>query len=288
MRLILLVFLVLAVPARAAAPCGTPEGVCSVEGGSYRLVLPEGDGPHPALLYLHGWGASAAAALRDRERLETVLARGYALILPQGVARAGRTQRDWAIRDRGVHPRDDIAFFEAVLGDAAARGVDRARVLLAGFSRGGSMVWDVACHAPALVRAYAPISGAFWEPLPERCAGPVEIFHVHGWTDRVVPLEGRSFRDGAIVQGDVFASLRRMRGHLGCDARQPDRSSLGEGGLWWRHWESCRAGRIDLLIHPGGHAAPEGWTAMALDWFEARLAGEAGRADANAACAAAC
>lgn len=259
----------------AAEDCGTPAGVCEVAGGHYRLVLPEAGGPVPAVIYLHGWGANAEAAVANRIRREAVMARGMALIVPEGVPRAGRSQRDWAVRDTGTHPRDDLAFLEAVLEDAATRGVDRDRVLLTGFSRGGSFVWDVACHAPGLARAYAPVSGAFWEPLPEGCAGGVDLFHVHGWADRVVPLEGRSVAGGRLTQGDVFAALALMREANGCTARQPDRAAEETGpAAWLRHWTSCDLGRIDLMLHTGGHLAPEGWTGRMLDWFEARLAAD--------------
>ncbi|MEM7240479.1 MAG: polyhydroxybutyrate depolymerase, partial [Pseudomonadota bacterium] len=144
-------------------------------------------------------------------------------------------------------------------------------LLISGFSRGGSMAWDIACRAPDLARAFAPVAGAFWDTLPEECAAPVDLFHTHGWTDRVVPLEGRSFGGGAIVQGDVWASLFILRATNVCAFRQPETAST-EGEQWWRHWSDCESGRIDLMLHPGGHAVPEGWTDIALDWFEARVA----------------
>ncbi|MEO1277156.1 MAG: hypothetical protein AAFV96_17910, partial [Pseudomonadota bacterium] len=89
------------------------------------------------------------------------------------------------------HPRDDVEFLAAVLRDSASRGVDRDRVLLAGFSRGGSMVWDLACRAPVMARAYAPIAGAFWEPLSERCAGPVDLYHMAAGVQHEVEPTGQ-------------------------------------------------------------------------------------------------
>ena len=115
-----------------------------------------------------------------------------------------------------------------------------------------------------------PAAGAFWDDLPERCEGPVDLFHTHGWNDRTVPLEGRPLRDGTIAQGDVWESLAILRATNGCTSRQPSRSEV-LGDQWWRHWENCDAGRIDLMVHPGGHGSPSGWATSALDWFEARL-----------------
>ena len=232
---------------------------------------PRPDGaPVPGVVYLHGWGANAAATIARKPRRAAVLARGMALIVPQGVPRAGRTQRDWGVSDRGTHPRDDIAFLSRVLADAARRGVDPARILLAGFSRGGSMVWEAACRAPGLARAYAPVSGAFWEPMPEGCAGGVDLHHTHGWSDRVVPIEGRPVAGGRLVQGDLFGSLATLRRTLGCGSHRPARAVAADG-LWRRSWV-CPGGRLVLALHPGGHGPPQGWLSRALDWFERRLA----------------
>lgn len=267
MRLLRVVLLLLA-PAAAAQDCGTAQGRCEVALGEYRLALPEGaEGDVPALLYLHGWGGSPEGVMKNRAMRDRLAGRGYALIAPQGMPRRQGGNADWGVRDEGQHPRDDLAFLAQVVEDAAMRGVDRDRVLLAGFSRGGSMVWDVACHLPDLARAYAPVSGAFWQPLPDGCEGMVDLFHTHGWTDRVVPLEGRSVADGRLTQGDVFASLAILRRANGCDARQPDQAPI-EGELWFRSWRDCAGGSIELMLHPGGHGLPEGWLARALDWFE--------------------
>lgn len=264
------------VPIAAAQACGTPEGECRIANGFYRLALPAtgADGPVPAVIYLHGYSGSSAGIMKNAAMRRTLAARGIALIVPEGQPTPGRpTRLNWSVRDGRGFARDDIAFLTEVLDDAARRGVDRDRVLLTGFSRGGSMVWDIACHAPGTARAYASVAGAFWEPLPERCAGPVALFHTHGWTDRTVPIEGRVVGGGARTQGDAFASLRLLRRALDCDPQMPDAAPMAEDGrLWLREWTSCRAGRIDLLLHPGGHSVPRGWLDRALDWFEARLA----------------
>jgi polyhydroxybutyrate depolymerase len=196
------------------------------------------------------------------------------LIAPEGVQTSPeRAQKNWAVRDGQTYERDDLAFLAEVLEDAAAQGIDRGRVLMTGFSRGASMVWDVACNAPGTARAYAPVAGAFWEPLPEACAGPVDLFQTYGWTDRTVPIEGRSVGHGSLTQGDLFASLRLLRDANGCDPQMPDAAPMeADGQLWFRRWTSCPGGRIDLMLHPGGHGVPKGWLERALDWFEDRLA----------------
>ncbi len=258
---------VTAAPASATTCCGA-GGPCAVEGGEYRIDLPPGDGPHPALLFVHGYGGSAEGALR---RVARAVERGYAVIAPQGLRRDGADgPTSWSFRPESPERRDESAFFRAVLEDAAARhGIDRDRVLLGGFSIGGSMTHYLACEDPAIARAYAPVAGAFWRPHPplDACAGAVDLHHTHGWSDGTVPLEGRVLGGGRVRQGDVFHALRTWREANGCDRLWPDEIA-SDGGLWTREWTSCDAGSLRLDLHPGGHSVPDGWTDRALDWFE--------------------
>lgn len=269
--LVLTVCLLLPLDARACSTDGSRP--CTLAEGAYRIVLPDGVAHPGAMVWLHGLGGSAEAAMRNTAFRRAAAARGLAFVAPDGQIPAEDARRNWAVRDGQVHPRDDIGFLEAVIRDLEQRhNIDRSRILLAGFSRGGSMVWDVACRSPGLARAYASVAGAFWEPMPTACTAPVDMFHTHGWSDRTVPLEGRVLRNGALTQGDVFHSLFVLRAANGCTNRQPVEAPAVDGqGRWQRVWSDCTGGRIDLLLHPGGHSVPAGWLARTLDWFEARL-----------------
>lgn len=251
--------------------CGAAEDPCSVQSGTYHAVLPEDAPPKAGIVLLHGGGGKGKGLLKSNMARQS-LKRGYAFIAPNGFHPGARFEHNWAVRARNFgHEKDDIAFIRDVLDDVATRfDLPRDRILLAGFSRGGSMVWDIACHAPDTARAYAPAAGAFWDDLPKDCTGPVDLFHTHGWEDRTVPLEGRPIWDGKIVQGDVWESLAILRRANGCTNLQPDSVSF-EGDNWWRHWTACDGARIDLMLHPGGHGTPKTWANTALDWFEDRL-----------------
>ena len=252
-----------------AAECGSAETPCTVEGGSYHMATPDVTTPKGVVMYLHGGGGRGRGLLTSGLAKEA-LARGYVFVAPNGEHPENRWTRDWSVKAKGTsHNRDDKLFLIDVLADARARtGVETDTVILAGFSRGGSMVWDIACYTPDFATAYAPLAGALWDDLPDSCAAPVRLFHTHGWNDRTVPLEGRSFGGGAVVQGDVWAALKILRETNGCDARQPERNSY-DGDLWFRHWTDCAAGEIQLMLHKGGHGAPKGWSARMMDWFEA-------------------
>lgn len=252
----------------SAQDCGDAGQPCAVTDGTYHVALPATDTLTGIVMHLHGGGGTGEGMLTSG-LAKAALDRGYLVVAPNGEHPENRWARDWSVQANNMtFARDDISFLTDVLQDVLINH-DAADlpVLLAGFSRGASMTWDVACRMPDFADAYAPAAGAFWDDLPETCAAPVRLFHTHGWTDRVVPLEGRSFDDGSVVQGDVWASLKVMRDTNGCRDRQPESSSF-EGDIWFRHWTNCEAGQIDLMLHQGGHGAPENWGFIVLDWFE--------------------
>ncbi len=262
----------------AVAACDPATAPCryEMESGVYHAALPDGPGPHPALVFLHGWGGTGAATIRNKGLVSAVTDRGYAFIAPTGQPRSGgRSGASWnsrAVTGDGV--RDDVFFINTVLAHASKTlDVDRDRVLIGGFSGGGMMSWRIVCDRPETAAAYAPISGLMWRPLPEVCAGPAKLLHTHGWADPVVPMEGRSVAGGRITQGDLFVGLNLLRDAFACRADPPTDTEL-RGGYWRRAWTNCAPGaHLELAIHPGGHSIPKGWSKMALDWFEATQAG---------------
>ncbi len=284
MKLIAAALLALGGAAGPAAACGVDGPACAVPLGSYRIELPEGAAPQagqPAVMFFHGWGGTAAQTLSNRGMVESFLSRGWAVIAPEGLGREGASGGSWAFHPDRPGARDEGDFAREVLADAAAvHAIDRERVMLSGFSIGGSLTWYLACDDPGLAAAYAPVAGAFWRPHPgmEACAGPVRLLHTHGWRDETVPLEGRPLRGGAILQGDVFHSLEILRATNGCDQMRADAYDT-EGAYWRRWWTRCTPGSaLEFALHEGGHSVPPDWAPMAIDWFERILppAGKAG------------
>jgi polyhydroxybutyrate depolymerase len=148
--------------------------------------------------------------------------------------------------------------------------VDPDRILIGGFSIGGSMTSYLACQDPTLAKAFAPVAGGFWRPHPDMgsCNGPVNLLHTHGWKDKTVPLEGRPLGGGRIYQGDIFVTLQIWREENGCENMRAD-SFDTSGPFWRRKWETCTAGALEFALHQGAHGIPKGWSDMTLDWFEA-------------------
>ncbi|WP_232823128.1 alpha/beta hydrolase family esterase [Oceanibium sediminis] len=243
---------------------------CILENGQYFAALPEVVEGAPMALYLHGYAGSGGSVIKNTGLTKRFTGRGYALIAPDGqMDPVGAFRRDWAVDDGYELPRDDIAFIGHVIDDAAQRfGLDRGRVLVTGFSRGGSMVWDLACATPRVASAFASASGGFWEPMQTGCAGPATLYHTHGFSDRVVPLEGRAavFNGVAFHQGNILTGLDTFRREGGCMGAAEAASTEGE--LWIKTWSDCTAGSLTLELHPGGHGLPKGWVTRVLNWFE--------------------
>ncbi len=249
---------------------------CPVDGGDYLIALPDGvNGPVPAVIFIHGYGSSAAGVLRNSGLTSAFLDRGYAVIALNGLQRQEGNGRSWSFHPERAQRRDEGRFILKVRDDAIARHNIRAdSILLSGFSIGGSMTSYVACQAPDGFAAYAPVGGSFWRPHPSECAGPVRLFHTHGWKDVVVPLEGRAVGGGmaddpnAFVQGDVFHAMEIWRQTNGCVHMKAD-SFATKGDYWQRKWERCSPGSaLEFALHPGDHSIPKGWAEMAIDWFE--------------------
>jgi polyhydroxybutyrate depolymerase len=258
--------------------CLDNDAACEVELGTYNIQRPaDVEGPVPAVLFIHGYGGSGMGVMRNSGMIDAILARGYAVISPDGMLMDGRNGRSRSFNPLFAMRRDEVSFIQSVRDDASQNhGVDVDQILMAGFSIGGSLTSYLACSTPDAFAAYAPISGGFWRPQPEECAGPVRLFHTHGWTDGTVPLEGRVLRnaelDGVsveVAQGDIFRTMEIWRSTNNCTQYRADDFAI-EGYYWRRSWERCEDGSaLELALFPGGHIIPQGWAKMVLDWFEA-------------------
>ncbi len=262
--------------AAAQADCGSVAGPCSFDGGTYHVALPDTDTElRGAIMFVHGWGGSGTSVLGNRRWVPEVLAKGYAIIAPDGTPREGRSGRRWSFHPDWPQQRDDVAFLAAVRDDAATRfDLDASKMALGGFSIGGSMTHYLACATPDAFFAYVPVGGAFWRTHPEGCNGAVRLLHTHGWRDTTVPLEGRVVRGedandpDALMQGDVFYAFDVWRKENGCFQLRGDRFETS-GMFWQRAWDRCTPGTaLELALFDGGHTVPAGWATMMLDWLD--------------------
>ena len=263
------------IPAYSEQVCGIGQNECSIRSGNYNIELPERENPDvaiPAMIYFHGAGGSGQRSLKNREMVETFLKNGYAVIAPSGLKRPNsRFGPGWSFLPFRPKQRDELQFAKDVLADATKRfNIDRDKILMTGFSIGGSLTWYLACEDPKVAKAYAPVAGAFWRPHPvkEDCNGPVKLLHTHGWRDTTVPLEGRPLGGGRIYQGDVFHGLKILREVNACENLRADKFET-DGKFWKRWWTRCNPNSaLQFNMFEGGHGVPEGWAQEAITWFE--------------------
>ncbi len=121
---------------------------------------PEGQGPFPAIIAFHGWGASAfdllglAAYIGDG---------GFLMLCPQGpmeVPLGGAVGYGWyPISMGGARPvesnvEDTVAAASAFVDEAIARyPIDSRKLIVLGFSQGGVMAYNLAAPARAVCGA---------------------------------------------------------------------------------------------------------------------------------------
>ncbi len=246
--------------------CGEVGNACQVKLGAYNISLPRVSLPRvslsrtkkdhriPAVIFYHGAGRSGTDTLKNTTMIKAMNNRGYAVIAPSGLKRPNsRFGPGWSFIPQRKKMRDELAFTREIIQDATHKfKIDRDKILMSGFSIGGSLVWYLACQDNQIATAFAPVAGAFWSPEPtaQDCSGPIKLMQTHGWRDKTVPLEGRPIGGGTVQQGDVFHSLKVIREVNQCEGLRADEfdtsSTTSDSALFWkRWWTRCNPERLD-------------------------------------------
>ena len=250
-----------------AADCGGAVP-CPVAQGFYHMRLPAGwDGKSalPTAVFFHGYGGNASEVIEDEAMAKVLSDLGVLLVAPNG------NDKRWSYPAKIQGPRDDFAFVDSVLDDLDKRlPIDHSRLWATGFSIGGSMVWYLACYRGERFAAFAPIAGAYWEPMPATCpSGPVSLRHIHGTSDKTVPMGGRSLGGGRFKQGDVLKSLAQLRARDGCPEEPTGTSAHGPFACKLWSADACASKReIELCLHPGEHEIDSAWVAEDYAWVD--------------------
>jgi polyhydroxybutyrate depolymerase len=183
----------------------------------------------PAVVFLHGAGATAGWALEETGWPATADREGFLVIAPEGT-RADPSQPPGFLRNPQVWndggptaatSADDVRFVADLLDDVALRyPVDPDRVFLTGFSNGGGMVFRLGGELSERFAALAPVAGHCWQEAP-RPAVPRPTFYLVGVADPLVPVLGGPVPDpwggGPYYRPPVVRTLERWADALGCD-----------------------------------------------------------------------
>lgn len=241
----------------SAHACGGTSQ-CEVKEGYYLAAPPpdwDGVTPLPLIVYFHGWNGSPEGAFRNRAMLNAAHKRGALFVSP--FAQTGYWRQIG--EGRAEHGRDEAAYARAIAEDIRKRWpIDEARTLASGFSRGASMVWNVACYVGGYA-GYAPIAGGFWDETPANCpAGPANIRHIHGLKDRVVAYDEVGVYNSAPIP-EGLAVFRRLNGSGAS-------KSFEQGRFACERWPGEKT--IEVCLHAKGHSIPAEWVAEGLDWLD--------------------
>jgi len=182
--------------AQGSGAPGVSHAVFTIPGGgtmTYGIAVPRGPGPHPLILALHPGGGRTAyyGSSFMRSIVEPALRDWNAIIVAPDAP-----TRSWA---SDVSERAIVALLEEVM---AKFSIDRARVLVTGFSLGGHGTWFFATHRADLFTGAIPIAGSPGDE-PLEALGDMPVHIIHSRDDEVVP-----FRPAADA-----ATHRREGGH---------------------------------------------------------------------------
>lgn len=244
-RLAIFLFAFFTIP---AAACGVATD-CQLGDRTYRIYLPKQDRGERvgAIIFAHGWRGNAGQVMANKSMLKLAEELSVALVAPQSKG------EDWQLPGRPRHTdntgEEEFTYFRQLVNDITKRfPIDRNHLLMSGFSAGGMMTWNLACHEGKLFAGFAPIAGTFWEPVPERCPSPpVDLIHFHGTSDKMVPIKGRVIAD--TKQGEVPVALALFSGHGQFGEPKP----VPAKGLDCKRRNSPDRKILEFCRHPGGH-----------------------------------
>jgi polyhydroxybutyrate depolymerase len=233
-----------------AMACG-PDTDCRIGDRIYRVRMPEGhDGVTRvgAIVFAHGYRGNVRGAVQGKGFIALGKRLGVAIIATKSAG------PDWALpgapskaSKRGI---DELAYYDEVINDVSRRfPIDTSRMMATGFSAGGMMVWNLICERSQLFAGFAPIAGTFWEPMPMECAAPpASVVHIHGTSDKTVPLLGRPIAN--THQGQVPTALEMYARHGGFS--EPVSAIID--GLNCRNRSNVDGHILAFCTHPGGHS----------------------------------
>lgn len=202
---------------------------------SYRLFVPQGlapGKPAPLVIAMHGGLGTGDIFAKQSGFDEVAQQYGFVVAYPDGLGRVFN-----AGRCCGNAQANDVAFVRALVADLKTRlPIDARRVYGMGFSNGAMLAHRIACEAPEVFAAIAPVSGGIMvESCPSRT--PVSALLIQGRLDARIPWDGGAF-DGTPrpSMAEVVQSIA-TRGACGSEVKVLSDTPTAQ--CWSR---TCKAG----------------------------------------------
>lgn len=221
----------------AGVVSGTREGSMQHDGElrNYFVHIPKGYSPeatYPLVFLLHGGEGNAASFLEQTNMTAKADAESFILVAPNALDGNWNDQRGNTnkIGDAAaVEVIDDVGFLQALVADISVNySVDEDRIYSTGISNGAFMTQRLACDAPGLLAAIAPVAGPMIEGMVDSCPQPssVPVIGIQGTEDPFVPIE----------DGDGIPDMPRMLQRSGVPQTP---MSLPEMFSFWTDVNGC-------------------------------------------------
>lgn len=240
---------------------------------SYLIYAPARPAASPALLVVFHGSMGTAAGIRAETGygFDRLAERdGFLVAYPQGFEgnwNDCRRTADYPARRLDI---DDVGFFAALVEQLRReRGIDPARVFVAGLSNGGHFVFRLALEHPDRIAGAAAFAASLPTADNNDCAArgtTPPILLVNGTADPINPYEGGKVtlfgfgdRGTVLSAADSAAFFARRAGASGpALSRIAARAAGDETWVERREWRGSGGRPVVLMsVHGGGHVVPQ-------------------------------
>jgi polyhydroxybutyrate depolymerase len=148
----------------------------------------------PLVIVMHGYSGNAMMAFKGCKMNAVADEHGFAVCYPQGT-KDSKGHGFWNVGydfHKGV-TIDDVGFIvQLVKHLQKEHHLSPENTFAAGISNGGEMCYLLACEAPDMFAAVAPVAGMMLQKIFDNCSPtrPIPIFEIHGTKDKLTPFEG--------------------------------------------------------------------------------------------------
>lgn len=165
--------------------------------------------------------------------------------------------------------RDEIQALRDVLDHSAREnGTAEKPALILGFGHGGSLVWQIACHAPGLADLLVPVGGAFWGELPDSCQPGARLLHTHERTSTFWPLSGAPGSRRRYTRTGVQDNIDLLLKDNWCSG-EPTTGGRGGSSASLTTWADCvDGGPVELMVLDQPFAFQNWWFSELLSRME--------------------
>lgn len=184
----------------------------------------------PVLLALQGGGGDMEYQAENYALVEKSDEAGFILVAPNGTSRFRSgilaTWNAGACCGQAAERKvDDVGFLKAMMARVSGQiAVDRGRIYATGMSNGAMMAYRLACEAPDLIRAIAPVAGTD-NTIVCKPSRSVPVIHFHARDDGHVLFNGGAGPD-AMAKTDFKSVPATIAKWVALDRAEPKTTTV--------------------------------------------------------------